>query len=29
VLVEIFRICHRRETKVDQVELFDAKVALV
>jgi hypothetical protein len=28
VLVEVFRICHTRETKVDQVEMFNAKVAL-
>jgi hypothetical protein len=28
VLAEVFRMCHTRETKVDQVEMFDAKVAL-
>jgi hypothetical protein len=28
VLVEVFRICHTGVTKVDQVEMSDAKVAL-
>ncbi len=28
VLAKVFKICHTKETKVDQVEMFNARVAL-